>query len=129
METSRSKNIFIEWLAWQFKEMPMFLLLVWKNYILFALNYFSLPILLRSFFSPWRKYKWRYPRGFDVGQILTTSISNIFSRIMGALVRIVLIIVGILFQIFVVVAGFVIFILWILMPFLAIAGLIFVFSN
>jgi hypothetical protein len=120
------QNIFIEWLVWHFYEMPKFLLQVWGNYILFALNYFSLPILLKTFFNPWRRYKWYYPKGFDIKEFFNTLISNTFSRILGVIMRIVLIVVGILFQIFVVVAGATIFVLWILMPFIIIFGILFV---
>jgi len=126
MEINSKQNIFKVWLFWYFYEMPNFLLEVWKNYILFALNYFSLPILLKSLFSPWHKYKWNYPKGFDVGEFLSTLISNVFSRIIGALMRIVLIVIGILFQVFVIFAGFIIFLLWILIPFIIIAGFLFV---
>ena len=125
MQTSKTQNIFSMWLVWHFYEMPKFLLGVWKNYILFALNYFSLPILLKSLFAPWRKYKWIYPKGFNVVEFFNTLISNFFSRILGALMRIVLIIVGIIFQIFVVLAGLVVFLLWLFIPFIIITGLIY----
>jgi hypothetical protein len=67
-----------------------------------------------------------YPRGFDVMEFLNALISNIFSRILGAIMRIILIAFGILFQIFVVFAGLIIFLLWILTPFIAMAGFLFV---
>jgi len=126
MQTADNQNIFTVWFLWHFYEMPKFLLEVWKNYILFALNYFSIWALLKSFLSPWRKYRWMYPRGFDVMEFLNALISNIFSRILGAIMRIILIAFGILFQIFVVFAGLIIFLLWILTPFIAMAGFLFV---
>ena len=126
MESAKENNIFIEWFLWQFFEMPGFLLEVWKNYLMFALNIFSLPLLLKTFFAPWKKYNWRYPKAFDVAEFFNTLISNTFSRILGAMLRVVLIIAGILFQIFVVVAGSVIFIGWFLAPIVAIAGILFV---
>ncbi|MCX6724050.1 MAG: hypothetical protein NT155_02620 [Candidatus Staskawiczbacteria bacterium] len=129
MESAQKENIFVLWFLWHFYEMPKFLLGVWKNYILFALNYFSLPVLLKSLVAPWRKYKWNYPRGFDVGEFFTTLISNMFSRFLGAIMRIVLIAVGVVFQIFVIFSGLVIFLLWLLVPFIIIAGFIFTFSN
>lgn len=124
---SNKQNIFSLWLRWHFYEMPKFLFEVWNNYILFALNYFSLPILLKSLFSPWRKYRWVYPKSFDVGQFFSTLISNSFSRILGALMRVVLIIVGILFQIFVVLVGLIVILFWVSVPFIIIAGLAYVF--
>jgi hypothetical protein len=127
MEVSKKKNIFSVWFAWHFYEMPKFLLLVWKNYILFALNYFSLTVLIKSFLSPWRKYRWNYPKGFNIAEFFNTFISNVFSRLLGALMRTVLIIVGIIFQVFVIFAGLIVFLAWILVPFIIIAGFLFVF--
>jgi hypothetical protein len=126
MQTNSGSNIFSDWLIWNFYEMPNFLLGVWQNYILFALNYFSLPQLLKSLFSPWKKYKWGYPKGFDIIEFLNTFISNIFSRIMGAVMRIFLIVVGIIFQLFVLVAGAIVFLSWILFPALIILAFLFV---
>lgn len=127
MEANSQQNIFVEWLLWQFYQMPKFLFKVWNNYFMFATNYFSLPLLFKTFFSPWRRYKWSYPKGFDVVEFFNTLISNAVSRILGAMMRIVLIIIGICFQIFVAVAGLIIFLAWLLIPFIIIAGFLFVF--
>ena len=127
MENIKKENIFVTWFFWQFLEMPKFLLGVWKNYILFALNYLSLPVLLKSLFAPWRRYRWNYPKIIDVGELLTTFFSNVFSRFLGFLMRIVLIIIGAIFQIFVLIIGAIIFLLWLLVPFIIVIGLLFVF--
>ena len=128
MEVNNRQNIFVTWLVWHFVEVPKFLLTVWNNYILFALNYFSLPILLKSLFAPWRRYRWNYPKGIDVGEFLSTLISNAFSRLMGALMRIILIVVGIVFQIFVLLAGLIIILLLILIPFIIIACFLYTYA-
>lgn len=126
MEASKKEGVISLWMLWQFYEMPRFLLQVWQNYMMFATNFFSVPLLLKTFFSPWRRYNWRYPRGFDLVEFFNTLISNIFSRILGASMRIVLIIIGVLLQIFVAIAGLIVFVGWILIPFAVIAGLLFV---
>lgn len=103
---------------WHFYEMPSFLFLVWKNYIEFVFNYFSIHLLFLTLFSPWRRYKWRYPRGFDIGGYLSIFISNFFSRVMGAIARLFLIVIGIIAQIFIFTAGIVVILLWVSMPFI-----------
>ena len=127
MQTSKGKNIFFDWISWQFYEVPKFLFQVWNNYFLFATNLFSVPLLLKTFFAPWRRNNWRYPKGFDVVEFFNTLISNTFSRLLGALMRVVLIITGILFQIFVALAGLVIFVGWLILPFAVIFGILFFF--
>jgi hypothetical protein len=68
-----------------------------------------------------------YPKGFDAFEFFNTFVSNTVSRILGAFMRIVLIIVGICLQIFVVVSGLIVFVVWLLLPLIIIAGLLFVF--
>ena len=99
MENFKKENIISMWFTWHFYEMPRFLFSVWKNYIFFVTNFFSVPLLLATFLSPWRRYAWKYPRGFDIGQYYQVFISNFFSRIIGAIARLVLIVIGILAQI------------------------------
>jgi len=122
------QNIFLQYLGWQFWEMPKSILISWKNFLRFGLNYFSLPLLLKTFFSPWRQYKWSYGKGFDIGRYLEVFISNLISRTLGAVLRIFLIIIGILVEIFIIFAGMIIFFGWLILPALLIAGLIFGFK-
>ena len=119
------QNIISSWISWHFYEKPKFLMQVWQNFISFGSNFFSIPLLLKTFFSPWHRYNWSYPKGFDIGGFLNTFISNVFSRFIGAICRFILIIAGILFQIFILVAGSIIIFVWVCLPVLLLAGLLF----
>ena len=128
MEISRKENILGLWLAWQFYEMPKFLVHAWTNYFLFAVNYFSFTLLVKTLLSPWRRYRWAYPRGLNIGEFLSTLVSNIFSRIIGAVIRLVLIVIGLLFQVFVATGGVVVIVVWILLPFIIVFGFLFILT-
>ena len=123
-----NNNILTSWFNWHFYGASNFLLGVWRNFILFSLNFFSTPLLLKTLFAPWRKYNWGYPRGFDIQQYAEVFISNFFSRLIGAICRIFLIIFGIIFQAFVLVSGAIIFLAWLVLPFLVLGGLLFSLS-
>ena len=125
MEVVQKQNIFLQWFLWQFFEMPKNILVVWKNFLKFNLNYFSLLLLLRTLFSPWRRYKVFKGRGFDLGRYLEALFSNLIFRILGAIMRSFLIIIGLLTEIFIVFIGFIVFISWLVLPALLIAGIIF----
>ncbi|MEK7061788.1 MAG: hypothetical protein AAB957_00830 [Patescibacteria group bacterium] len=121
------ENIIVTWFLWHFYEMLKFLFSVWRNYLLFVLDYFSILLLLKTLFSPWRKYNWVYPKGFDVKEFFNTLISNTFSRILGAMCRIVLIIIGAIAQIFIFITGGIVIFLWLLIPFIIIGCILFLF--
>jgi hypothetical protein len=127
MEADSKQNIFSTWFFWHFYEMPKFLFQVWSNYFMFATNLFSVPLLLKTFFSPWRRNKWAYPKGLDIANFFNTLISNTFSRALGALMRIILIIAGIFLQAFVAIAGLLVIIFWLFLPFIVVFGFLFVF--
>lgn len=128
MDIAQKDNIIILWIKWHFFQMPKFLLGVWKNYILFATNYFSLPLLLTTLFSPWRRNAWRLPKIFDIQEYANVFISNIFSRLIGFILRIVLIIIGVIFQIIVLLFGMIVILAWILIPFVIIYGIFLIFK-
>ena len=117
-----TQNIISLWIFWYFFEMPQNILKAWKNFLLFNLNYFSIPLLLRTLFSHWRRYSWKRGRGFNVGEYFNVLFSNLMSRFMGAIVRSILILIGLIFEVFIILFGIVIFLGWFILPILLISG-------
>jgi len=123
------QNIFFQYFSWHFIDVPRGILKAWINFLRYNLNYFSVPLLLKTLFSYWRRYRWFYPRGFDIKGYIETFFSNLISRVLGAVVRMVLIIVGLLIEIFIIFGGLIILIAWLLLPILLIGGLYFGFRQ
>ena len=119
-----SNNIVGLWIQWYFFEMPQEILQGWRNFLSFGLNFFSIPLLLKTLFSHWKKYYWVRGRGFDIGEYFSVLFSNLMSRFLGALVRIVLIIVGLVFEAFIFVCGAILFVGWFVLPILLISGVL-----
>ncbi len=97
---------------------------MWKNLLVFNMNYFSIRFLLRTLFAPWKKYTFSYGRGFDAGRFLDTLVFNVFSRLIGFIIRTLIIIIGLIAQVMIFVLGILIMMAWILIPLLIIAGII-----
>ncbi len=118
-------NIFFLFLEWEYKDAPKFILGAWKNFLVFGLDYFSLPVLLKTFFSPWKKYRYSYGGVFEIWKNIETLVFNAMSRIIGAIIRTVFIILGIAFEVLIFISGIVAFLGWIVLPFLLIFGIIY----
>lgn len=127
-EISLTKNILVQYLVWHFFDVPKEILRGWKNYLFSNLNYFSIPLLFQTFFSHWRQYKWDYGRGFDISRYIEAFFSNLISRILGVIMRSVLIFIGILTEIFIILLGLICFVGWIFLPVFILFGLYFSFK-
>ncbi len=125
MSLDSRSNIVSVWIKWYFSEMPEEITQAWKNFLKFNFNFFSIPLLFKTILSPWRRYNWGYPRGFDPKEYLEIFISNSVSRVLGAIVRFFLILIGILTEILIFFFGSIIIFLWFSFPVLGIIGIVF----
>lgn len=125
MVISIPQNIFFQYLSWHFFDVPKKILKAFKNILLFNLEYFSIFLLLKTFFSHWRRYSFAYPRGFDIKAYAGVFFSNLISRISGAVVRTFLIVLGILVEILILLLGGIVFLGWFFFPFILVLLLYF----
>ena len=71
------ENILFEWLFWHFWEAPKGILKAWQNILAFNLEFFSIDLLFKTFFSPWRGFQWAYPENLDLAKYLGAVFSNL----------------------------------------------------
>lgn len=118
-------NLLNQYLIWHFYEVPGSILKAWRNFLRFNLNYFSIPLLIRTLFSYWRRYSMAYGKRLDFGRYFEAFVFNMMSRGIGAILRIFLILIGLLVEFFLFFLGAIIFLIWLFLPLLLILGLIF----
>lgn len=109
-------SVMVIFWRWYYEEAMRDILTGWKNFIIFSLEYFSIPLLLKTLFAPWKRDITRKPRGLDLKKLFEYITFNLISRGLGFIVRFLTICVGILFFFFVVIAGAVFFLIWIFLP-------------
>ena len=119
------KNILYKWIVWRFIEIPMEIINGWRSIVKFYSYYFSIPLLLKTLFSPWRQNIWSYEGKFELTKYLETLTSNIASRFIGFIMRLGLIIIGLLAEFLASCLGIIILALWLIAPYILIVGLIF----
>lgn len=107
--------IVIFW-RWYYKEAVKDVLKGWRNFIIFSLEYFSIPLLLKTLLAPWKRDITRRPRGLDFKKLFEYITFNTISRGLGFIVRFLTICVGILFFFLVVILGAVFLVLWLFLP-------------
>jgi len=90
----------------------------WKNFLSFILYFFSLGFLTRTLFAPFGRLNEEYKKGTDAEAFLETLVANTLMRVIGFILRIVVIIIGLLTVFVVILLGPIIFVLWVLAPFI-----------
>lgn len=117
--------IILDYFYWQYVEMPRRILRAWRNMLEFGINYFSVGYCLRTLFSPWKKTVWIYPKGLDIGKYLEIMFSNLLSRLIGCFMKLAVILFAFIFEIFMLLGGAFLFLIWLIIPFIAVLGIIF----
>lgn len=93
-----------------------------------TLDYFSIDLLLRTFFSPFRQISAGQVRG-PLGVQMRALLDRIISRVIGAMIRLVMIVVGVLAIILYTLIGGLMIVLWGVIPVLPVLGIILFMSG
>ena len=115
--------IILLYLKWHFLEAPRTILISIKNVLLFNLEYFSVVLLLKTLFAPWKRYEWSSNRKFDIKKSMEALASNLISRSLGALIRGFIIVVGLIVEVSLIGVSVLVFLGWMILPLLIIFSL------
>lgn len=88
-----------------------------------SMDYFSIDLLLRTFFAPFRQIAAGKVNG-PLGVQMRAFLDRVISRIIGAMIRFVMIIIGSLAIGFHGIVGGVLLVFWALIPLLPVVGLV-----
>lgn len=106
-----------DYIRWHYSRAFSDIFNIWRNLTHFVFHFFSIPLLLRTFFAPWKRIEARRETtGLDIGDWISTKVVNTIMRFVGALMRFSLISAGLFFTGLVVVGGLVFFVAWVFLP-------------
>lgn len=108
----------MDFLAWHYTQGVEYYIKSVEATVKWFLHYFSIPLLLKTLFSPWKRMVTvdKSP-GFNLQKRLEAFSFNMVSIVIGFIARLVLIISGIVFIFVAVMGGVVGFVFWLLIPF------------
>jgi hypothetical protein len=109
-------RFFIEYTLWHYSKAVKEYIHIVFNFVWFFYTFFSIPILLKSFFAPFKRLKEDYGGGFNPQKWLEAFVITTLMRIVGMLMRSILIIFGVFFIILTVIVGLFFLVVWLLAP-------------
>lgn len=109
----------MSYFLWHFVIAPRNILRITRNFIIFFYHYFSIPLLLKTLFAPWKKlYRARDHAGFSPSDFFERLSFNLISRCIGLLLRLFVINTGLLCIALTIAIGATFSLLWLCIPFL-----------
>lgn len=117
MDQKISLGLFFQWL---FVYSTARVARMWLFFLTFMLRLFSVPRLLKTFFAPWHRYWFGYPRAFNPREMFLALFGNVISRVVGMVLRLCVIALGLVCEAVVFVVGFVFVAAWIALPFVSV---------
>jgi hypothetical protein len=116
-------SIMHHYLLWHYTRGFTELFHVWMNFLWFIVNFFSIPQLLRSWISPWKRMVEDRGNTWNIEDLASFVIIGIISRIVGFIMRTVVILLGFTSLILTAILGFITYAFWVIAP-LVIIGLL-----
>jgi hypothetical protein len=108
--------IILGYLKWHYGQAIYSLWNIWKNFLFFIFEFFSIKLLFQNFFDSWKRMTDDYPRSFDLKKYFAIFIVNMITRIVGIIMRTGLIIIGLTCYFLMFIAYPLALVIWLLLP-------------
>ena len=124
--------LFSHYLIWHYSIGLADLFRVFGNFLWFIWNFFSIPLLLKTLFSPWRRMSEdKKKQGLHPEEFFGNLLVNMIMRVVGIFARLIMILFGLVFLVLTAGLGMVAILIWLTLPvaipFLFILGLKLIF--
>lgn len=110
--------------VWHYTRAYRELIHIEKNILWFLFHFFSLPELTRTLFSPWKRLGENYGSIFDTEEFFAALVTNSLMRIVGIVMRAIIIGAGSIVLIVALVGSFIAVFVWTLLPLIIIFAFI-----
>ena len=104
------------YLIWHYGPALLDIWRIYKNFIWFLYHFFSIPLLLKTLFSPLERLHEKYNKNLDISDFFATLVVNSLMRFVGATLRLFVILVGVVSITLSVFGGFLFLFFWFFLP-------------
>ena len=108
--------VILGYLKWHYGKAIRSLCSIWKNFLYFIFDFFSVSSLFKNFFDPWKRMNDTYPKPFNLRVYFYTFIANLITRIVGAIMRLCLLIISLVCCLLFITLLPIALIVWLLLP-------------
>lgn len=109
-------TIMHHYLLWHYTRAFYDLFHVWRNFLWFVIHFFSLPQLVRNWFSPFKRITEGRGEAWNIEDLAGYIIIGLLSRMIGGLIRTIYIGLGLISLGLVVILGLSTFLVWAVAP-------------
>lgn len=114
----------VDFSLWYYSRAFYGIVSVWMNLMWFVTHFFSIPLLLKTLFAPWKRMTdSSHHAGLE--DLLATIVMNIMTRIFGAIIRMCIILIGLFVLVLGVVALCVVVLSWAILPLLLLYSMLY----
>lgn len=113
--------LFFAYWRWHYSRGVADILILARNYVWFMVHFFSIPLLLSTLFSPWKRLHEDKPEHFDLEGYFGALIVNILMRLFGFTFRITVITIGLVFTLLTLLLSVLGIIIWLTAPLVLVA--------
>jgi hypothetical protein len=108
--------IFPYYLGWHYSKGIVEVFTVFKDFLFFVPRLFSIKTLLKTLFSPFQRLQEEYAGGLQIEKFLESMTVNILMRVIGFILRSVVIVIGILATVATFILEIILFFVWLALP-------------
>ena len=118
-------TLFFQYFRWHYSQGIVDMFHIIGNFLWFFYEFFSIPLLLKTYFVPFHRLNEEGPVGLDVGKIFERLMVNGLMRIVGMLLRTGIILFGVLLLVLTFLTGLVFVLIWLIAPLVALLLLLY----
>ncbi len=103
---------------WHYSNALLAIINLWRNFIWFWTKFFSISDLVQTWLAPWRRLSESYGDSLDLKVYAEAFFINSFMRLVGVIIKTIVILIWLLVVIGTIIAGILAFLIWLFLPLL-----------